>query len=314
MSKNKVIAQAQKTYASAKSTAADKTAAAKRYVYDKTPSKFKNASDLQVRFRTGFVYVSVSVLAALASEITTLLLLCVLSGIAAGEFFYMLRSDAKLPNELLGILAAVSYPISVWMFGLAGALIVTGALLVALLVWYVFWTRARISDVGVSFFGAAYTGLLLSSLIIVREAVPGFWGGVLVVGIFCSVWASDSFAYLVGSKFGKHKMAPRISPKKSWEGFFGGLAGSVVVWCLMTLIPGVDMSLVQAVPFGIVCCLAAVLGDLAESRIKRNSGVKDSGTIMPGHGGILDRCDSMFLASVVSGVLLVAGGCIPSVL
>lgn len=305
---------AHQAYESAKSNAADKRSAAKRFVYDKTPAMFKNASDLQVRFRTGFVYVSVSILCIMAGDLTTVLLLCALSGIAAGEFFYMLRSDAKLPNELLGIMAAVAYPISVWRFGMPGALIVTGALLVALLVWYVFWMRARIGDVGVSFFGAAYTGLLLSSLIVVRQAVPGFWGGVLVVGIFCSVWANDSFAYLVGSRFGKHKLAPRISPKKSWEGFIGGLAGSVVIWCALSFIPGVQMSIAQAVCFGMTCGLAGVLGDLAESRIKRNSGVKDSGTIMPGHGGILDRCDSLFLASVVAAVLMVAGGCIPYVL
>ncbi len=315
MSENHDIKEhAHQAYESAKSTAVGKKNAAKKFVYDKTPDKFKNASDLQVRFRTGFVYVCVSILCVMASEATTVLLLCALSGIAAGEFFYMLRSDAKLPNELLGILAAIAYPVSVWLFGMPGALVVTGALLVALLVWYVFWSRARIGDVGVSFFGAAYTGLLLSSLIAVRQAVPGFWGGVLVVGIFCSVWANDSFAYLVGSKFGKHKLAPRISPKKSWEGFFGGLVGSVVIWCVMACIPGVDMSFAQAVPFGMACGLAGVLGDLAESRIKRNSGVKDSGTIMPGHGGILDRCDSLFLASVVAAVLMVAGGCIPFVL
>lgn len=305
---------AHQAYESAKSTATGKKNAAKKFVYDKTPEKFKNASDLQVRFRTGFVYVTVSILCIMGGELSTVLLLCVLSGIAAGEFFYMLRSDAKLPNELLGTMAAVAYPISVWQFGMPGALVVTGALLVALLVWYVFWTRARIGDVGVSFFGAAYTGLLLSSLIVVRQAVPGFWGGVLVVGIFCSVWANDSFAYLVGSKLGKHKLAPRISPKKSWEGFVGGLLGSVVIWYALSFIPGVEMSIAQAVAFGMTCGLAGVLGDLAESRIKRNSGVKDSGTIMPGHGGILDRCDSLFLASVVAAVLLVAGDCIPYVL
>lgn len=305
---------AHQAYESAKSTATGKKNAAKKFVYDKTPAKFKNASDLQVRFRTGFVYVTVSILCIMGGELSTVLLLCVLSGIAAGEFFYMLRSDAKLPNELLGTMAAVAYPISVWQFGMPGALVVTGALLVALLVWYVFWTRARIGDVGVSFFGAAYTGLLLSSLIVVRQAVPGFWGGVLVVGIFCSVWANDSFAYLVGSKLGKHKLAPRISPKKSWEGFVGGLLGSVAIWYALSFIPGVEMSIAQAVAFGMMCGLAGVLGDLAESRIKRNSGVKDSGTIMPGHGGILDRCDSLFLASVVAVVLLVAGDCIPYVL
>ena len=81
----------------------------------------------------------------------------------------------------------------------------------------------------------------------------------------------------------------------------------------MTYIPGVTMDVVQALFFGLICGLMGVLGDLAESRIKRNSGFKDSGTIMPGHGGLLDRTDSLFLVSVTSAILLVAGGCIPFV-
>ena len=84
-------------------------------------------------------------------------MLCVLAGICAGELFFMLRSDAKLPNELLGTLAAVAYPISMWKLGLSGSLLVTGALLVALLVWYVFFMRARVGDVGVSVFSARHT-------------------------------------------------------------------------------------------------------------------------------------------------------------
>ena len=283
----------------------------KDFAQDKTPKKLKNPTNFQVRFRTGFVYIVVSVVCVLASEWTTLALLVAMAGITAGEFYYMLRQDAKLPNEMLGIIAAMLYPVSVFFLGLDGALYVSLALLLALIVWYVFWMRARVPDVGVSFFGAAYCGMLLSGIIVVREALPAPWGGVLVLGILLSVWANDSFAYLVGSKFGKHKLAPRTSPKKSWEGFFAGLAGSAVFWCLMTLVPGVTMSIPQAILFGLASGLMGVLGDLAESRIKRNSGFKDSGTIMPGHGGLLDRCDSLFLAAVTSAILLVAGGCIP---
>lgn len=283
----------------------------KDFAQDKTPKKLKNPTNFQVRFRTGFVYIVVSVVCVLASEWTTLALLVAMAGITAGEFYYMLRQDAKLPNEMLGIIAAMLYPVSVFFLGLDGALYVSLALLLALIVWYVFWIRARVPDVGVSFFGAAYCGMLLSGIIVVREALPAPWGGVLVLGILLSVWANDSFAYLVGSKFGKHKLAPRTSPKKSWEGFFAGLAGSAVFWCLMTLVPGVTMSIPQAILFGLASGLMGVLGDLAESRIKRNSGFKDSGTIMPGHGGLLDRCDSLFLVAVTSAILLVAGGCIP---
>lgn len=283
----------------------------KDFAYEKTPKKLKNATDLQVRFRTGFVYVALSVVCILASEWTTVAFLVATAGITAGEFYYMLRSDAKLPNEMLGIIAAMLYPLSVFFLGLDGAVYVSLALLLALIVWYVFWTRARVPDVGVSFFGAAYCGMLLSGLVVIRTALPQPWGGILALGVFLSVWANDSFAYLVGSKFGKHKLAPRTSPKKSWEGFIAGLAGSAVFWCLLTLIPGVIMSIPQALVFGLISGLMGVLGDLAESRIKRNSGFKDSGTIMPGHGGLLDRCDSLFLVAVTSAILLVGGGCIP---
>ena len=93
-------------------------------------------------------------------------------GDCAGEFYYMLRADAKLPNEMLGIIAAMLYPVSVYFLGVVGALYVSIALLLSLIVWYVFWLRARVPDVGVSFFGAAYTGRLLSGIVVVRTALP----------------------------------------------------------------------------------------------------------------------------------------------
>lgn len=292
-------------------TRAEKRNQLKQKALDKTPQKLKNPSDLQVRFRTGVVYTAVTVVCVLAGNIPMVLMLMVVAGICAGEFFYMLRSDAKLPNEMLGIIAAVLYPASVYVGGLIGAMLVSLALLLALLVWYVFWLRARIPDVGVSFFGAAYTGLLLCGLVVIRVSLPDPWGGVMVLLLFLSVWANDAFAYLVGSKIGKHKLAPRTSPKKSWEGFIAGLVGSVLFWCAMAFVPGVTMSILQAVVFGVISGAMGVLGDLAESRIKRNSGFKDSGTIMPGHGGLLDRSDSLFLTSITAAILLVVGGCIP---
>lgn len=286
----------------------------KEKALDKAPEKLKNPTSLQVRFRTGVVYTAVTVLSVLAGGLPMLVMLMVVAGICAGEFYYMLRQDAKLPNEMLGIIAAVLYLPAVYFFGAMGALAVSLALLLALLVWYVFWLRSRIPDVCESFFGASYTGLLLCGLVVIQQALPYPWGSIVVLLLFLSVWANDSFAYLVGSKFGKHKLAPRTSPKKSWEGFLAGIVGSAAFWVAIAFVPGVQLPAWLAVLFGVVCALAEVLGDLVESRIKRNSGFKDSGTIMPGHGGLLDRCDSLFLASAVAAILLVGFGCIPSVL
>ena len=266
--------------------------------------------DLRARVVSGAVYFLVSAVCVLLSKWTTLLLMMVTAGISAAEFYAMLRSDAKLPNEMVGIVAAVLYPAGVFFLDWDGALFVAMLLLVALLVWYVFYLRARISDVAVSFFGASYTGLLLCGIIMIRCRVPDFWGGVLVLLVLLSTWANDAFAYLIGSKFGKHKLAPKISPKKSWEGFIAGLVASVAIWCVITLVPGVDLDVPMAMLAGLTCGVMGVLGDLAESRMKRNSGVKDSGTIMPGHGGLLDRTDSLFLVSVTAAIFLVGMHCI----
>ena len=89
------------------------------------------------------------------------------------------------------------------------------------------------------------------------------------------------------------------------------MVGSALFWCLFTLIPGLNLGIPMAMAFGVISGLCGVLGDLAESRIKRNVGFKDSGKLLPGHGGLLDRCDSLFLVAVASAILLVAGGCIP---
>lgn len=283
----------------------------KQKAYTKVPDRFKNASNLQVRIRTGVVYIAVSLICVLFNNTTTVLYLCAVSGICAGEFYWMMRQDAKLPNSGIGIIGAVCYPLSVWQMGLSGALLVTVGLMLAVLVWYVYWMRARIGDAAITLFGSIYTGLLLCGLILIRQSLPSPWGGILLLTLLMSVWMNDAAAYAVGHRWGHHKLAPRTSPHKSWEGFIAGLGASVLFWIIMAFIPGVHMDIPLAIVNGLLCGGSGVIGDLAESRMKRNVGVKDSGTIMPGHGGLMDRCDSLIVCSVVAVVLLLVGGCVP---
>ena len=286
---------------------------ARKALVSKLPDKLAHPSNLAVRAATGTVYILLTVVCVLASELTTVLYLCALSAICANEFYYMLRADAKLPNELLGVCAAAIFPFAMWFFGISGVVAALAVYLLVLLIWYVFWQPARISDVAISLFGAVYTGLIMSTAVLLRGSLEEPWGAILVLGLFISVWGSDAFAYLIGSAIGKHKLAPHISPNKSWEGFIAGLIFAMLCWYGLSFIPGVTMSLAEALFFGLINGLAGVLGDLVESRIKRNSGFKDSGTIMPGHGGLLDRCDSQFLVTLSGTILLVLGGCIPYV-
>ena len=283
----------------------------KEKAYEKTPDRFKNASSFQVRLRTGAVYITLNIACILASNLTTMIILAATAAVCAGEFYYMLRSDAKMPNEFIGIAAAAAYPVAVYFLGIKGLVYVTALLTLAVTIWYVYWLRARVADVGVCMFGAIYTGMQLTGLLFIRMSLEGIWGGVVVLVIFLSIWANDAFAYLAGSKFGRHKLAPRTSPNKSWEGFIVGLIASCALWCILLAVPGVTIAVWQCLLFGLVCGLTSVLGDLCESRIKRSVGFKDSGTIMPGHGGLFDRCDSLMPTAVAAAVLLFGAGCLP---
>ena len=112
----------------------------------------------------------------------------------------------------------------------------------------------------------------------------------------------------VGSRIGKHKMVPKISPKKSWEGFAGGILGSVLIWLILWATHFYKLSLPYALLCGVVVSILGVIGDLIESRIKRGVGVKDSGNLIPGHGGMLDRSDSLIFGCITAQLLLMIGG------
>lgn len=263
------------------------------------------------RFKTGFIF-SGSVLACtLIGDITTLIMVMVLAGFCTYELCALLRSDAKLPNEWIAVVAAVLYPPCYYWFGISGFLPLTIIVCIAALVWYVAYPRARITDVAGTVFSSLYTGMMLTSLVIVRMALPGIWGGLLATIVIFSVWTNDTMAYAWGSRLGRHRMAPRISPKKSWEGCVAGIIGSFAIWMFAPFIPGVTLTFVDAGVIGIVSGMLAVLGDLSESRIKRAAGKKDSGNALPGHGGFFDRCDALILGSAAAAVMLMLFGIVP---
>jgi phosphatidate cytidylyltransferase len=143
-----------------------------------------------------------------------------------------------------------------------------------------------------NFFGIVYVGLMLAYTLLLRFVPDGL---IYVFFAMLVTWANDSFAYFVGIRYGKHKLAPQISPKKSVEGALGGLAGGLLFAIAITLITAKPFWPMLAL--GILTVAAGQFGDLVESIIKRNAGVKDSGSFLPGHGGALDRCDSILLAA-----------------
>ena len=118
----------------------------------------------------------------------------------------------------------------------------------------------------------------------------------MLMALFVLIWTNDTGAYIVGMTIGKHHMIPRISPKKTWEGTIGGIIFTLLVaYLLASHFPG--LSKVQVLGFALITCISSIFGDLIESLLKRSVGIKDSGNILPGHGGILDRFDSLLVAA-----------------
>ena len=160
-----------------------------------------------------------------------------------------------------------------------------------------------LGDAGQMVFGWLYISVPLAFLLRignmtfsegVTELLP--YEGFQILLVFILIWANDSFAYLVGRKFGKTKLAPILSPKKSVEGFIGGVVFSVLfAIALHYFFPFID--LIHYVALAFICSVIGTLGDLFESKIKRHLGIKVSGTALGGHGGFLDRMDSIILAS-----------------
>ncbi|BDU78479.1 phosphatidate cytidylyltransferase [Mesoterricola sediminis] len=157
----------------------------------------------------------------------------------------------------------------------------------------------------ITWMGALYMGLgtgFIMKLFMFTETTLSNTGGRLVLALFLITWMGDTTAYFVGSLLGRHKLARRVSPKKSWEGALGNLAGNVAAAFVIRAFVCVQWTAVDAVAIGLLLGTAGQLGDLAESTWKRSAGVKDSnmGSIsIPGHGGMLDRLDSLAFAAPV---------------
>jgi phosphatidate cytidylyltransferase len=177
-------------------------------------------------------------------------------------------------------------------------------------------------NVAVTVFGALYVSFFFGSLIGIRELfipedfpvwahfpVTGFpledeitstvyrWGGYTVLVLFASVWFCDSAAYFAGRAFGRHKLFERVSPNKTWEGAVAGFLFAIAAFILGKSVLLPYLTVLQAAVCGAIVGLFGQIGDLAESLLKRDAGVKDSSTLIPGHGGVLDRFDSVLFAA-----------------
>lgn len=279
-------------------------------------SKQKN---LITRSITGILFVAIMVTSFLQS-FNMIVVFALITGLATWEFTGLVNEHKHVNvNRRITTVAGVYFFLAV--AGVNSGAIQTNAVFVPYLLTIIYlfisglYTKSgdSVNDWAYTMLSQMYIALPLSTINVIafRQAADGlnYYYYLLPLSIFIFLWTNDTGAYCTGSLFGKHKLFPRISPAKSWEGSIGGGILVLIVASIMYYIEsqGENLSglnLIEWLGLGLVVVVFGTLGDLVESLLKRTLGIKDSGNILPGHGGILDRFDSSLMAIPASVVYL----------
>lgn len=237
---------------------------------------------------------------------------CLALGVAAWEYAHLFRSSIDRPFPWLiigGVVVLVLARITLQFNG--SNLLLSGMILFAMAVYLVAYERGcdrAATAFSLTVTGIAYLGWIGSYLISLRQLPQGLWWVLTVLPV---TWIMDTSAMLVGRRFGRHLMVPRLSPRKTWEGYLGGITGAVIGGALLGWLWSLaspELSYARGALLGLVLGILTPLGDLGESMIKRQVGAKDSSNILPGHGGIFDRMDTWLWAGVIGYYMVLAFG------
>lgn len=251
----------------------------------------------KTRLISGIVLVIIALATIISGSWILFFTLLAVSLIGMRELYKVMKvSDEHVTVlELVGYLGAVLYYIAMKAdFGNYGTMAIIISMILILFVYVFGYPKYHAEQVMAAFFGVVYVAVMLSFIYLTRSLPDGKF---LVWLIFLCSWGCDTCAYCVGVLIGKHKMAPVLSPKKSVEGAIGGVVGAVLLGVAYAAATGGELA-----AYGIICgvgALISMVGDLAASAIKRNQEIKDYGKLIPGHGGILDRFDSVIFTAPI---------------
>lgn len=221
-------------------------------------------------------------------------------GLAGAEFFAAMRRGGHHPASLLGIMATVALPLAAYWKGEPTIPIVLFLTVAATFCWFLFAEpdAPTVDGIGATIAGVAYVGFLGSFAALLLR-MPNRWGVAVLGATVVCVVANDVAALFVGSS-GTAKLAPSVSPNKTWEGLIGGVFCSLVAGALIGGFALTNISPFenwkQGVALGAVVAIASSVGDLVESKVKRDLGIKDMGSLLPGHGGLVDRFDGLLFS------------------
>lgn len=254
---------------------------------------------LSTRILTALIGIPVLILSLYLGGIVFAAVIGIIAFMSLKEFYgFFSKQDIKILSNF-GLAVAAALPIIAYLFGATGLLGVGVLSLFVILLWKIFSDSAGTPGASITFLGVAYIGLSLAHLVLIENFING---ALFVLFTFVATWIADTSAYGVGRVLGSRPLAKKISPKKTVEGFVGAIVINSFIFALLIWVP--LLTVYERVIFAVSITVLATLGDLVESSIKREVGVKDSGTLIPGHGGFLDRFDSMIFTGVGSYYLI----------
>jgi phosphatidate cytidylyltransferase len=263
---------------------------------------------LSVRVKSALVFVPLLLLVSWLGGLVYFIFILVMLGIGTWEYWRLLKTmgyDVSFPLMLAGVeLLLILRQVN----GFAGSdialLLILGASAIISLVRYNKVEAQAVLTFGLHVSGILYLGWLGGYFLSLSALPKGNWWAMVTLAL---VWMADLGGYIFGAKWGKHKMSLRLSPRKTWEGYLGGVifgvaSGLILSLALRLVLP--ELALWEGAVMGLVLALVTPFGDLFISMLKRAAGVKDSGTLIPGHGGVLDRADTWLWAMMLGYYLV----------
>jgi phosphatidate cytidylyltransferase len=268
-----------------------------------------NLSNRTTRIIVSIVAIPAIIAAAYFGKVYFFLFTLLVSIAAFIEFSFMAENKGIKVNLIPGIIAVLIIFYNQYYTRLNYYEIFLAIVLLLLLTELFRNKGSAILNLGATLIGTTYIGLFGSALLSIRELYPDIGdlysrGGFIIITIFASIWICDSAAYFGGSAYGKHKLYPRVSPNKSWEGAVFGFIFAIITAAAAKVLVLDFLSWRVVISIGLIVGIIGQMGDLVESLLKRDAGVKDSSSLIPGHGGIFDRFDSILMTAPAVYILL----------
>ncbi|MFH1194195.1 MAG: phosphatidate cytidylyltransferase [bacterium] len=262
-----------------------------------------------VRITVSLIAIPLIIALTYFGRIPFLLFVLSIASVSYYEFSKMAENKGTHPNLYLGLVSILCMVGNVYLRVVDYDILLIGIVILILIFELFRNNNSAIHNIGTTLIGITYIGLFSSSIIGIREAYNFSMalyphGGLIIISVLGSIWLCDSAAFFLGTAFGKHKLFLRISPSKSWEGAIAGFAFSILgmIACKILIIDFLDWN--DVIIIGLIIGIFGQIGDLVESLFKRDSGIKDSSALIPGHGGIFDRFDSFIFSAPIIYIYL----------